>query len=246
MRLDRLLAVPALVLVFALAACGGGGGSSGGGAGSGVAGGSGATLRLVAVNRQALSPSASPRLQLFVERPAGADPRSFVLEESLDGVHFAALALSQAAILPGAILWEPPALAGAAGFGTRHYRVAAPRASNRVAADLGAFALPPFVAYPGPGTLGAPRAPLVSAIGGSAASTYLYAIADAEGTLVWLAESSAPSLSPAGPAPAGTITFVAPPSGELAAATSHLVTVVALDADGYGASAAPRVDFTTR
>ncbi len=235
-----LLGVALAAAKLAGCAGGGGGGGSPPGASPGVGpGGMPAQLRLVALDRRALSPSASPRLLLFVERPAAASPSAYVLEESADGTAFAPSGAAPARVLAAALHYELPLPAA-----PRFYRVAAPAPSNVVRVDPAAAAAgAPAIVAPGAGATGVARLPALQVSGGPGARTFLYAIADEEGTIAWLAESADPRLAP-GAATAAT-TFIA--TAGLAANAPYLATVVALDGDAFGAvgAAAARVDFTT-
>lgn len=241
----RALALAALSVSVALAGCGDAGGGSGasGSAASGVGAGMPGSLRLVGFDRRALSPGAASRMTLVVERPAGAPTSHFALEESLDGVSYFASGLSPRAALASALLYEAPFPAS-----PRWYRIASPAPSNAVLVDPAAAqlsrggALAPDLASPAAGALFLSKVPTVAVAGGAGAQSFLFAIADEEGALVWLAESASPRLAPGD---AGARTFIA--TGGLAGASMHLATAVALDAQAFGAAsgAAPRAEFTT-
>jgi hypothetical protein len=223
--------VAALALCALACACSSG---SGGGGGS-SSGASKGDVRLVAVPREALSPSASPMVWLFVQARAGAAPGAFQLEESGDGVHFSPVATAPAAVLTQAAHWELPAPAG-----VRWYRVTAPKRSNAVRVQGPTGAAPPAITSPAPGAAQVAHEPLVVVSGTAAHRSYLYAIADESGALVWLEESSAASHAPTS---RGGTTFIG--DTPLAPGAPHLVTVIALDDGGWGISAARRIDFTT-
>jgi hypothetical protein len=188
----------------------------------------------VALDRRALSPSASSRLLLFAERPRGTDLGDFQLEESGDGVTFAPVAGATARALDGAIEWET-----AMPLGPRWFRVAAPYRSNDVAVGIaGAPVQPIAVVSPAAGGTGVPRTPAITVSGGAGVSGFVFAIADRTGTIVRLASSGRPSVAFDG----GT-TFV--DAARLAGGEGHVATAVALDGSGFGAVVAPRIDFVT-
>ncbi len=233
---------------------GGGAGGSGGGGGTGPGGGAGpgtpTSIRLVGLSREALSPSATPRLWLFAERPAGADPNAYVLEESAHGVTFTPVAGAPAATaLPDAVHWELPSSGAGA---DRYYRISAPIPSNRVRA-LAAGPVPSAsgrtvsFAYPTPGATAVPRAPSVAIAGGAGAGaqSFLVAVADAAGTLVGRAATPpGASTLPLG-GPGATATFASPPQALLAASAGHVAAAIALDDEAYGVAFSTRIDFTT-
>jgi hypothetical protein len=249
-RVSRVLPrlIPACLLAaLALsgAACAGGSGGGAGGAASAATStpSTQGSIRMIGLDRRALSPGAAPRLLLVAERPAGADPASYRLEESADGVAWRPASAPPPAALPRAVAFDLPMPLVA-----QYFRLVAPAASNRVRASApGPAAAGPSLSWPAPGASAIARRPALildpaSAAARPAMGTFLYAIADEEGTLRWLAESLSSALAPGDP---GARTLIEPPAGGLAPQAAHLALVLALDEEAFGSAVPPRADFTT-
>jgi hypothetical protein len=130
--------------------------------------------------------------------------------------------------------------------GPRYYRLAAPVRTNEVAVLRGASApaAPAIVSPPATATGVGRTAPISASAGGPGTQSYLFVIADEEGTIAALAETDAPRFALGGPVAA---TFVFPAGGLLAGKARYLATAIALDDERFGAaeSASARVDFET-
>jgi hypothetical protein len=119
------------------------------------------------------------------------------------------------------------------------FRIVAPQGSNETLVDpRQPLRRTLTFTQPAPGTQGVGHSPTLTVTG--SASSYLFAIADAQGTLQWLAESSSSS---ARSGASGTTVWI--DRTPLAPNAPFLSAAVALDGTGSSVGRAVRVAFTT-
>lgn len=233
MRFTHVFGLATLLLALALAApgCAGGGGGGGGGAAASASSG---VPRLLAVRRDALSPSASPAVLLIAEKGFGAASSTVALEESDDGFVYRAVTVPPLTASARAVLYElplPPA--------RRWYRVVGPAPSNEVSLDPFAPIDPMELDAPAGGSLGHTPSPLLRTKGYATAESYLFFIADATGRIVWLAESGAVEAQPGLP-----VARLLVDDGALPRGARYLASALALRG-GVAFARTPRAMFET-